>query len=397
MLNDAQSSWPLKIGLLTHSVNPRGGVVHTLELAEALHAAGHAVTVFAPALPGQKMFRPTAFRVELVPVQPHTGGTAGMVATRIAAFEQHLSHRLMDEPFDVLHAQDSMGANALANLQEKHVIDGFVRTVHHLDTFDDPQLMRWQARGMRAARDVLCVSQLWCDILQREHGIRAHQVHNGVNLSRYCRTPGAADHELRTRWGLRGGSTAPVILAVGGIEERKNTLRILQAFALLKVRHASAQLVIAGGASLLDHDAYAQEFQAQLHQFPLVTGVGADVVITGTLPDAQMPALFRSADVLALPSLREGFGLVVLEALASGVPVVVSNIPPFTEYLTDTDCCWADPHDGASIARAMLAALEPARASALHTTPAVCQRFSWAAAATHHANLYREHYAHHAL
>ena len=58
----------LRIALLTHSVNPRGGVVHTLELANALHAAGHAVTVFAPAAPGQRLFRDPACRVSLVPV-----------------------------------------------------------------------------------------------------------------------------------------------------------------------------------------------------------------------------------------------------------------------------------------------------------------------------------------
>ena len=397
MHEDARPSRPLKIGLLTHSVNPRGGVVHTLELAQALHAAGHAVTVFAPALPGQKMFRSVPFRLQLVPVQPHTGGTVGMVATRIAAFEKHLSQQLTDEPFDVLHAQDPIGANALANLQEQFVIDSFIRTVHHLDTFEDPQLVRWQTRGMRAAREVLCVSQLWCDILKREHGIQAQQVHNGVNLTRYSRTPTPLDQEFRARWGLRGDSSAPVVLAIGGIEGRKNTLRILQAFALLKKRHASAQLVIAGGSSLLDHDLYQHEFQVQLKQLQLITGKGGDVVITGTLPDAHMPSLFRCADVLAMPSLREGFGLVVLEALASGLPVVASNIAPFTEYLTETDCCWAEPQDCSSIAQALQAALEPERALALRTTPRVCERFSWAAAAKHHSKIYRELHAHHVL
>jgi glycosyltransferase-like protein len=397
MLNALRASWPLQIGLLTHSVNPRGGVVHTLELAEALHAAGHEVTVLAPALPGQKMFRPVPFRLQLVPVQPHTGGTAGMVATRIGAFEKYLSHLLVNEQFDVLHAQDGIGANALANLQEAHVIDGFVRTVHHLDTFEDPRLMHWQTRGMLAARQVLCVSQLWCNVLKRDHGIRAQRVQNGVNLARYSRTPGPADGKFRAQWGLRGGSSAPVVLAIGGIEERKNTLRILQAFLLLKERYENAQLVIAGGSSLLDHDAYVREFNAQLQHLQLSNGVGADVVITGTLPDAQMPALFRCADALALPSVREGFGLVVLEALASGIPAVVSNIAPFTEYLTDTDCCWADPQDCVSIANAMQCALQPERAIALRSTPRVCERFSWAASATQHEKLYRVHYAHHAL
>jgi hypothetical protein len=55
----------LRIALLTHSVNPRGGVVHALELARALHEAGRDVTVFAPAAPGDEMFRDVPCRVVL--------------------------------------------------------------------------------------------------------------------------------------------------------------------------------------------------------------------------------------------------------------------------------------------------------------------------------------------
>ena len=58
-----------------------------------------------------------------------------------------------------------------------------------------------------------------------------------------------------------------------------------------------------------------------------------------------------------MPSIREGFGMVVLEALASGTPAVVSRIAPFTEYLNADEsvdhCCWADPMSAASIAEAM--------------------------------------------
>ena len=160
-------SQPLRIGLLTHSVNPRGGVVHTLALADALHARGHDVTVFAPAQPGQTMFRAPRCAVDLVPVVVAPSVLAEMIAARRTAFVQHLVPLLRRRPFDVLHAQDGIGGNALADLREAGAIGGFVRTVHHLDTFADPLVMQWQQRAFEHASQVLCVSQTWCDTLRR--------------------------------------------------------------------------------------------------------------------------------------------------------------------------------------------------------------------------------------
>ena len=382
----------LDVGLLTHSVNPRGGVVHTLELADALHALGHRVTVFAPALAGQAMFRTTRCEIQLVPVHERAASTVEMVATRRAAFVRHLSTLLRVRRFDVLHAQDAIGGNALADLAGQGEIAGFVRTVHHLDHFDDPQLATWQERAFTQASQVLCVSRAWRDHLQAEHGVASRLVGNGVDLARYSSTRDASDERVAARYGLRGGG--PVFLAVGGIEERKNTLRMLEAFLAFRAGAPGARLVIAGGASLLDHDDHARRFHALL----AASGAAGSVTIAGTIPDADMPALLRAADVLLMASLREGFGLVVLEALASGTPAVVSRLAPFTEHLSADErvdhCCWADPRSAASIAQAMARACDPAHALSLaFGPPAVCERFSWAASAASHDAIYRAHRA----
>jgi glycosyltransferase-like protein len=313
-----------------------------------------------------------------------------MVATRRAAFVRHLSKLLRVQRFDILHAQDSIGGNALADLCDAGAIDSFVRTVHHLDDFDDERLMDWQRRAYERASQVFCVSQTWCDRLLAEHGVAASLVHNGVDLRRYSRTPDASDSRVATRYGLR--PDAPMFLAVGGIEERKNTVRMLEAFTLFQPSMPHAQLVIAGGASLLDHDDYARRFRTLLD----ASGLHDNVLITGTVPDADMPALFRAADALLMPSTREGFGMVVLEALASGTPTVVSRIAPFTEYLpadeAEGHCCWADPMSAASIAEAMSRAIDARHASALaQRLPDVCERFSWQASAQRHELLYRAH------
>ncbi|MBB3642144.1 MSMEG_0565 family glycosyltransferase [Variovorax atrisoli] len=382
------SDRPLRIALLTHSVNPRGGVVHTLELAAALHEAGHAVTVLAPAAPGQRLFRQPPCAVELVPVQTTPRDTVEMVRSRIEAFVQHLRGMLARERFDVLHTHDSIGGNALARLHDAGDIDGFVRTVHHLDSFDVPQLTQWQHTAFARASQVLCVSRLWREHLASEYGIAAHEVPNGVDTARFSPKARSSDAALAQRLGIRRG--APVVLALGGVEERKNTARLLSAFALLRVAHPQAQLVVAGGASLLDHTAYALRFRALMQELGFDDDPAQPVRLTGPLPDEDIPSLYRLADVVAMPSLREGFGLVVLEALASSVPVVASRIAPFTEYLAEDDVSWADPSDAGAIAAALRHALSTRDAQRIaRSASRLSGRFSWQASAERHAALYR--------
>jgi len=375
----------MRIALFTHSVNPRGGVVHTLELGRALHEAGQDVTIFAPSVGGAPMFRASPCRVVLAPAAAHGNDTVMMVQTRIDA----LKAALLEEGasgFDVLHAQDGIGGNALADLREAGSIRGFVRTVHHLDAFANPRLSAWQQRAYADADTVLCVSDTWTRKMRDEFGVTASTVNNGVDVARF-RDVGSTD--VCAEFGLSG---KPMVLAVGGIEERKNTLQLLEAFALLRQTHAEAQLVLAGGASLLDHDTYTQRFIARAAQVGLRIGKHEPIVVTGPLEDAAIPALLQRADVVSMMSLREGFGLVVLEALAAGTPVVVSQIEPFTGYLDERVCCWAQPDDATSIGDALRRALhERGGVDFERAVPELLARFSWRESARRHIALYANH------
>lgn len=382
----AAAGRPLRIAMLAHSTNPRGGVVHALELGEALHAAGHHVAVHAPDASGSGFFRATRCETVLVPAQP-VSGLAELVAQRIDEYVAHFT-RAGAAQWDILHAQDSISANALATLCERGAAPGFIRTVHHVDSFADPRLMAWQKRGIRSAARVLCVSRTWCEIMRSQHGVDAVQVSNGVDTRRFTARADESDARVRVRYGL--DEAGPIVLAVGGVEARKNTVRLLQAFVELRSTHPSAQLVIAGGASLLDHGAYRAQFDLAVRASGLAIGPGHRLILTGPIPDADMPALYRCADVLAFPSLKEGFGLVVLEAMATGTPVVVSRIAPFTEYLSGADCIWADPLDAGSIAAALRRACVPGVAEELRRAGrAVCARFTWAESARQHLDVYR--------
>lgn len=377
----------LRIALLTHSTNPRGGVVHALQLGEALTDLGHDVVVHAPDVRKEGFFRNVRCGTAMVPARPVKGGLGALVGTRIDEYVRHFSRR--DTPaFDVYHAHDGIGANALATLAEWGRIPGFVRTVHHLETFQDDAVEAWQHRGVTAANLVLCVSRLWRGLLKEDFGIDALQVDNGVDTNRFQPQPDATDAAVRTRFGIGAG---PVFLAVGGLEARKNTVRTLTAFAQLRAQHPSAQLVIAGGASLLDHAAYQAAFDIALRTSGLETGAGKAVVLTGVLPDGDMPALYRSASALVFPSITEGFGLVVLEAMACGVPTVVSRIEPFTEYLGGTDCVWVDPFSIEAIAAGMGRALMPDTAALCRSGGGrVCAGHTWGSSATRHILAYRD-------
>jgi glycosyltransferase-like protein len=373
----------LRIAILAHSTNPRGGVVHALELGDALCRLGHEATVHAPDANGSGFFRETRCRTVGVAASPVGRDVTAMVETRVADYIRHF------EPFDrrrfdVWHAQDGISGNALATLKRRGQIAGFARTVHHVDSFADPRLSALQARAITSADCLFAVSQLWRDWLARKFDHTPHLISNGVDTGRFSPAGDATDAALRSRLDLPAG--AKVFLAIGGVEKRKNTIRILEAFRVVNAKHPSSRLVIAGGASLLDHDAYQAEFMAARAASGLPDGA---VIRTGSLPQALMPALYRAADALVFPSIKEGFGLVVLEAMASGVPVVTSRIAPFTEYLGDDDVLWCDPHDAGSITAAMSAALEPpARSAIVARGFAVAARHDWTTAAHAHLPAY---------
>lgn len=372
-----------RIAILVHSTNPRGGVVHGMQLAEALCDVGHEATLIAPDVSGQGFFRQARCTVLTIPAKRETD-IATMVSCRIHEISAFLEVP-MTGSFDIHHAQDPIGANALADLVGKQRIPGFIRTVHHLDHFSDPRLAAWQSRGLQAASRVCVVSRLWQDRLQHDHGVRATIVGNGVEIGRFTSQADMHDAAVHARLGLPPDRTGPVVLALGGIEPRKNTLGTLQAFLLLARSHPDARLVIAGGATLLDHRAYRERFDTVLAE----SGMADRVIVAGVMPDEQMPALYRIADMLAFPSLEEGFGLCVLEAMACGRPVIVSDIAPFTEYLRPDDALWASPNDPDSILMAMLEALDPNVRNRLgHTGPKRAVSFGWNRVAMAHLPVY---------
>lgn len=384
----------LKIALLTYSTKLRGSVVHTLELATALTELGHSVCVYALDKDGQGFERDIPSSVRLVPAQPPPGGLAPEQATdalirqRIQEFVDYFLAN--PDAYDVYHAQDCIGANALVQLRQQGRVPNVVRTVHHIEDYPSIYLQQCQDKSIRNPDLCLCVSDRWHQALRDDYGIEAPRVINGVDLRRFSPHLSGQENALKARYGLTG---SPVFLTVGGIEPRKNSLRLLEAFAQVFATHPRAQLVIAGGATLFDYEPYRQEFLAlaQSLEQRLGTLLGKSVILPGVIPDDDLPTLYRAADVFCFPSTKEGWGLVVLEAIASGLPVITANQPPFTEFLSPERALLVNPDSADAIAQAMVESLNPAIAQTLvHQSQPILTDYAWSRSAALHIQHYRQ-------
>lgn len=172
------------------------------------------------------------------------------------------------------------------------------------------------------------------------------------------------------------------ILYVGTIEPRKNLVRLLRAFARLKQGHGIPHaLVLVGQRGWKEATIFATVERLALTH---------DVRFLGYVSDEDLVALYNLADVFVFPSLYEGFGLPVVEAMACGTPVVTSNRGALAE-VTDGAAELVDPEDEESIAEGIRRVLwEPGRAAALGQWGRKrAQRFRWQQAAAETIALYR--------
>ena len=359
--------------MLTYSVKPRGGVVHALEVAEALARRGHEAHLFALARADEELFRPADVR--LVRYEPIDAPFDERIQWMIEAYAGGL--RTLLRGYDIVHAQDCLSANAALTLRDDGVIDHLIRTVHHVDDFTSPSLVACQDRSIVAPDHVLCVSQPWVERLADEFGIEAGLVRNGVDPRRY--RP-ARDERPRERF---------TVLTVGGIEPRKGSLTLLEGFAALRdlVPERDPLLLIAGGMTLFDYRHERERFDALAGEL----GIAPHVRVLGPQPSGEMERLFRAADAFAFPSVKEGFGLAALEALAAELPVVASDLDVFKDFLIDEVSALLTPvGDGAALGRALARlALDPAlgdhlRAGGRRMVPA----YTWDAAAAAHERAY---------
>lgn len=181
--------------------------------------------------------------------------------------------------------------------------------------------------------------------------------------------PLAADASFAPHVGAHapaGGSTRPFVLAVGSFEPRKNLRRLVSAWESLPADiHSTHELVLVGPKGW--GDAGIED-----------AGSLSSVRIAGRVSDEELRTLYATCSCFVYPSLYEGFGLPILEAMASGAPVVTSNVSSMPEIAGDA-AVLVDPLDEAAITSAILAVLtDPALAESLRNRGAArASAFSW--------------------
>ena len=377
-----------RVALVTYTTRPRGGPVHTVELAEALGGLGCPVHVFALGDPAAGFFRPLSVPHTIFPAPGSDGSLEDRVFAAVDALATGLAGALPGR-FDVVHVQDCIASTAAVRLREAGGLGVLVRTVHHLDDFTTSALVNCQHRSVVEPDHLLVVSEFWRRALRRDYGVDATVVTNGVDARRFAAGNGAADRAGREALRGRAGADGRFLfLTVGGIEPRKGSLELLEALASLKnVLDPPPLLAVVGGHSFQDHAPYRAAAMERAGQLGLT---GDDVTVLGTVPDAEMPGWYRAADAFVFPSVKEGFGLVVLEAMATGLPVVASDIPVFLEFLHDGEALLPAAGDAAALAAAMRVVVTDAaeRSRLAAAGPGVAQRFTWERTARQHLAFY---------
>lgn len=374
------------VALATYSTKPRGGVVHTLAVAEALGALGADVEVMALGRPGGRFYREVSVPIRLFGAPSPAATLEQRVFDSVDALAEGLA--AMGDIPPVVHTQDCISARAACRVRDAGAPITVVRTVHHVDDFTTSALVTCQRQAILEPDRVLVVSATWQRILADDYGVDAEIVPNGVDLDLFSAVPApATTAHLRAKV---GATDRFLLLAIGGIEPRKGSDHLVRALARVKAAGGRAVLAVVGGHSFQDHAPYRRHVLASLPGLGLE--LGDDVVMVGTVDADELQAWYHAADVLTFPSINEGWGLAVLEAMAAGLPVVTSDLPVFREYLTpDVDALLIRPGDDIALADALRVLMadpgERTRLAAAGRT--VAARYGWESSARRHLDVYR--------
>lgn len=249
----------------------------------------------------------------------------------VAVCWQHLVRR---GRFDLVRVGDlyhmGPGVVAAARLCGKPTV-GVIHHIDHERRFENA-IVGWTARRLDG---VLVPSQATADDVRRTFGVDVLALHRIVEGPNAVADSGIDAAEAKKHFALGGKQ---VIGFVGALQPRKNVGFLLEVFAKVAANRPRACLLLVGDG--VDRDALTRRAAA--------LGIGDRVVFAGRLLQQEKAQALRAMDVFAFPSLNEGFGLAVVEAMAEGVPPVVSDHGSLPEVVVDGETGFVRPVDDPS-------------------------------------------------
>ncbi len=244
-------------------------------------------------------------------------------------------------PFDIFDSSDPFSPPT----RHRRVL-----TLHDLISFDHPEWFESRVvsrhgallRSLAVSDAIVVPSRATYDRLARfdkRLGEKATIIPSTADPSCVPADASTSDEEVIRRYGIR----TPFILFVGTIEPRKNVNNLLAAFSEYSQSHSGVTLAIAGKPGWKT-TSLAREIKE--------TSRNASVRVLGFVPQSDITSFYREAEVFAYPSLEEGFGLPVLEALSCGAVVVTSDVPALSELCAGS-AILVDPHRPDAIAEGL--------------------------------------------
>jgi glycosyltransferase involved in cell wall biosynthesis len=243
---------------------------------------------------------------------------------------------------DVFHAQyvlppfvKTRTVLAIHDLAHEHFPEFF----HPVEALRMKTLVRWSAKR---ASHIMTISEFSAADIARRCDFPRERItvaHLAASPDFHPRDKAQSQEHLARKYGL----TVPFILYVGRIQARKNLPRLVEAYARLRKQGLDEKLVMVG-----KKDWQSEQLLEKIKQL----GLQESVVFPGFVPFEDLPIFYNAAEVFVFPSFFEGFGLPVVESMASGVPTITS-FGSSLEEVAGHGALLIDPHDTGSIADAL--------------------------------------------
>lgn len=294
-----------------------------------------------------------------------------------------LPAELLTGPADIWHGPDFVLPPLLRTRR--------IVTIHDLAFLTHPEcalpsLVRYLSqtvpRSLRAADQIIAVSQRTADDLVQRMGVpreRISVVYLGIDTSLTAPASPEALAAIRAKYDLK----PPIALAVGTIEPRKNYERLIKAFAqATRQPDGPRTLVIVGHKGWLYDGVFAAAAASENAE---------RVRLLDNIADGELRLLYQTADLLATPSIYEGFGIPVVEAMASGTPVVCSDGGSLPEIAGDAALI-VSPEDVDGLAQALVRLTSDAalRETLIARGRERATMFNWEDAARAHVAIYHK-------